>query len=150
MKLEEIEKQYIGRRSAEGPTRALEVVVVVLRKGVEIDRYPLPHHVRHSPDGFNWGYGGSGPAELARCILLDLFVVDYKRQAELRSWLDLVYQAFKWDAIATLQGDRWTIESPAIVAWLKRYSDNPDHNDAWGWVSSLWTLDPDQAQEEGQ
>ena len=22
-----------------------------------------------SPDGFNWGYGGSGPAELARAIL---------------------------------------------------------------------------------
>jgi hypothetical protein len=31
---------------------------------------PLPHHVRHSPTGFAWGYGGSGPAELARCILI--------------------------------------------------------------------------------
>ena len=24
----------------------------------------------HSPDGFNWGYGGSGPAQLALAILL--------------------------------------------------------------------------------
>jgi hypothetical protein len=31
----------------------------------------LAHHVRHSPDGFSWGYGGSGPAELARCLLID-------------------------------------------------------------------------------
>lgn len=25
----------------------------------------------HSPDGFNWGYGGSGPSQLALAILLD-------------------------------------------------------------------------------
>lgn len=25
----------------------------------------------HSPDGFNWGYSGSGPAQLALAILLD-------------------------------------------------------------------------------
>ena len=31
---------------------------------------PLPHHVKHSPTGFTWGYQGSGPAELARCILI--------------------------------------------------------------------------------
>ena len=31
---------------------------------------PLHHAVLHSPTGFAWGYGGSGPAELARCILL--------------------------------------------------------------------------------
>lgn len=32
-------------------------------------RSPLPHLVRHSPDGFEIGYGGSGPADLARSIL---------------------------------------------------------------------------------
>jgi len=26
--------------------------------------------LRHSPDGFNWGYAGSGPAQLALAILL--------------------------------------------------------------------------------
>jgi hypothetical protein len=30
----------------------------------------LTHHVKHSPSGFAWGYGGSGPADLARCILI--------------------------------------------------------------------------------
>lgn len=30
----------------------------------------LHHHVRHSPNGFQWGYTGSGPAETARCLLL--------------------------------------------------------------------------------
>lgn len=31
----------------------------------------LPHVVKHSPSGFSWGYAGSGPSELARCILID-------------------------------------------------------------------------------
>lgn len=35
--------------------------------------YELVHHVRHSPSGFEWGYGGSGPQELARCILIDFY-----------------------------------------------------------------------------
>ena len=34
---------------------------------------PLTHHVRHSPSGLAWGYGGSGAAELARCVLLDYY-----------------------------------------------------------------------------
>jgi len=35
------------------------------------EEYGLPHHVLHSPDGHSWGYGGSGPAELAKDILCD-------------------------------------------------------------------------------
>lgn len=34
--------------------------------------YPLPHLMRHSPDGFEYGYGGSGPSDLARSIVGDL------------------------------------------------------------------------------
>jgi hypothetical protein len=30
----------------------------------------LPHFVKHSPGGFSWGYAGSGPSELARCLLI--------------------------------------------------------------------------------
>ena len=29
--------------------------------------------VNHSPDGFNWGYAGSGSAQLALAILLEIF-----------------------------------------------------------------------------
>jgi len=32
---------------------------------------PLRHITKHSPDGFSWGYCGSGAAELARCLLID-------------------------------------------------------------------------------
>ena len=30
----------------------------------------------HSPDGFNWGYGGSGPAQLALAVCLELLSKD--------------------------------------------------------------------------
>lgn len=45
------------------------VVALVDRQGHQVRL--VPHHVRHSPTGFEWGYNGSGPAELARCLLLD-------------------------------------------------------------------------------
>ena len=38
--------------------------------------YLSPNHSQaiynHSPDGFSWGYGGSGPAQLALAILLKI------------------------------------------------------------------------------
>lgn len=33
--------------------------------------YPLPHVLRHSPAGFNYGYNGNGPRDLALSILND-------------------------------------------------------------------------------
>jgi hypothetical protein len=47
----------------------------------------------HSPSGFAWGYGGSGPAQLALAILLKYLPV--------KDALEL-YQGFKSAAIATL------------------------------------------------
>lgn len=59
-------------------------------------RYSL-ELVNHSPDGFNWGYGGSGPAQLALAVLLEFLDDD--------SALGL-YQNFKWAWVAQLrQGD---------------------------------------------
>jgi hypothetical protein len=48
---------------------------VVLYRGIDgaahaaLGARPLEHVVRHSPSGIEWGYGGSGPADLARSIL---------------------------------------------------------------------------------
>src|SRR3990172_11008959 len=35
----------------------------------------LPHRVRHSPDGFEYGYSGSGPSDLARSIVAHFYAV---------------------------------------------------------------------------
>lgn len=61
-------KLYIGTRFAEG----LEVIVRDTTTGKQ---YPLALRLdlfNHSPTGFECGYGGSGPAQLALAILADL------------------------------------------------------------------------------
>ena len=40
--------------------------------GQLLDPAPSQEYHNHSPDGFAWGYGGSGPAQLALAIMLKL------------------------------------------------------------------------------
>jgi len=41
--------------------------------GELLDPAPSQTLHNHSPDGFNWGYGGSGPAQLALAIMLKIY-----------------------------------------------------------------------------
>jgi hypothetical protein len=64
---------------------------------VTVDGQPLnPRYDlrNHSPDGFSWGYAGSGPAQLALAILCDHLNNDDLAQH--------IYQDFKFKAITTL------------------------------------------------
>jgi hypothetical protein len=54
---------YKAVRTDEGPQ------VTVHRDEQDAVGRPLPHIFIHSKDGFEWGYGGSGPADLALAIL---------------------------------------------------------------------------------
>jgi hypothetical protein len=84
---------------------------VVGAKKVLVDGKPLKHVVKHSPSGFNWGYRGSGPADLAYAILYDLYG---KKVA------DRLYQQFKHDIIAQLpQDEDWTLTEDHIEQWKK-------------------------------
>lgn len=65
----------------------------------------------HSPDGFAWGYGGSGPAQLALAILLAAGLSDKKAVA--------LHQRFKAEFIAPLPRDSFTIEVD-VLAWVAR------------------------------
>lgn len=62
---------------------------------------PLRHEVYHSPDGFEWGYGGSGPADLARSIVADLARHD-ATLGEDPSSLSPNYQRVKFALVAAL------------------------------------------------
>ncbi len=44
----------------------------VYLNGQYLDPKPSQKLHNHSPDGFNWGYSGSGPAQLALAIVLKL------------------------------------------------------------------------------
>lgn len=114
-------KTYTGRRLPDGTTSV--VVAEHLEHGTR--GYSLPHHPKHSPDGFNWGYGGSGPSELARCILIDhcglreeaaVVHPDWNTLAEVES----SYQEFKAEMIVPMEGDTWEITTEEIMTWLSR------------------------------
>ena len=66
----------------------------------------------HSPTGFEWGYCGSGPAQLALAILADHLSDDGEA-------LNL-YQRFKWAVVAGLPAQGWTLSSDEINQALQR------------------------------
>ncbi|OZC01498.1 hypothetical protein BSZ36_17310 [Rubricoccus marinus] len=70
----------------------------------------VPHVARHSPTGFEWGYGGSGPADLARSILLALLD---------EPTADALYQRFKQDVVTTVPEAGGVLRAADIRAWVE-------------------------------
>lgn len=79
----------------------------------------VPHLIAsHSPTGYEWGYGGSGPADLAlnivENILRQMGFVGEKtkawdgRKMFVASWL--IHQSFKWNFIASMAANGGTID----------------------------------------
>lgn len=71
---------------------------------------PCLHLRRHSPAGFNWSYGGSGPAQLALAILVE--TLDDGEAAA------LLYQRFKFEVVAHLPRAAWTLYREEVERWV--------------------------------
>ncbi|MGH7980129.1 MAG: DUF6166 domain-containing protein [Limisphaerales bacterium] len=94
-------KSYYGRRTDDG--------VLVTVNGLPLN----PRHdlYNHSPDGFEWGYSGSGPAQLALAIVADYLAND---EAAL-----VIYQSFKFTVVSALPEKEWTLSGDEIEATLE-------------------------------
>ena len=93
---------YVGVR------RRDHVSVVRVDEGQTPVELPARFDLRnHSPDGFEWGYSGSGPAQLALAIVAD--ATGDNDQAQ------LLYQDFKDAVVAHLDHDGWEIDA----GWVK-------------------------------
>jgi hypothetical protein len=66
------------------------------------------HVVKHSPTGIEWGYGGSGPADLALSILT--WAVG---EGKALQW----YQDFKWDVILPMPREGGIITKDEVIEW---------------------------------
>jgi len=93
-------KTYRGRRLGKAEDSS----------GVEVtvNDKPLKHRIYHSPTGLEWGYGGSGPADLARSILWDYLGREPSR---------VLYMDFKTQFVARWK-DKWEITSLEIQSWI--------------------------------
>lgn len=93
----------------------------------------MRHVERHSPDGPNWGYAGSGPADCARSLLIaalgDAIAVCSECAGHGTTmtgvscgfcdggYTRLPYQTFKNRVVAHLDTD-WVLSRDQILAWL--------------------------------
>jgi len=67
--------------------------------------------VNHSPVGFAWGYGGSGPAQLALAILLKFTNKDVALK---------LYQKFKWHVISYLPiGKDFSFPIERVISFIE-------------------------------
>ena len=114
-----------GETQADGantqrPSDSRALVVVVDQVDGHDEARPLRHWPLHSPTGFAYGYGGSGPADLALAILLD-FLEEWPTEQQMaagesRAWA--LHHHFKWEIIARLEPG-WELSALDVFDWLQ-------------------------------
>jgi len=73
---------------------------------------------KRSPTGFNWGYQGSGPSQLALALLLEIEIAPY--------YAMMFYQRFKSRFVSSWP-DTWSIAEDDLVLWIY---DQPEFQQA--------------------
>jgi hypothetical protein len=83
--------------------------------------------VHHSPDGYEWGYGGSGPADLALNILEAMLhhmgwnggtIPCYRGRCFAIAWA--LHQDFKWEFIATMPKGGGFLSYDTVREWIEK------------------------------
>jgi len=123
---------YRGVRNVEGDVYRCFVHREDNVSSVDYELDPRNDIYDHSPTGIAWGYGGSGPAQLALGILADYFSPDGKRVRYTRrnEW-DMDgrddpnqkalkhYQEFKWAIVALFPMDgEWELPGEIIEKFV--------------------------------
>jgi hypothetical protein len=104
-----MDKTYIGQRNEDGSLTVYTKYDGSSQSLRKLDpRFDLRNH---SPGGFECGYNGSGPAQLALAICADTLMDDEKAQN--------VYQYFKRSTIASLSQDAdWELTEAQVLEIL--------------------------------
>jgi len=146
-------RTFIPRHAPEGTKPApVETVLAEVRIGGRVPLPPRLDLIPHSPTGFGWGYGGSGPAQLALALLAHAFGSD---EVALR-----YYQRFKEDVVTPLPGEtgwflevgtvwRWALERRLALAvahippdFREQVRRDPAMRRRWPWAGREWEKAP--------
>lgn len=103
------ETLYYAERTSQGGGQPVFKKLLPDGEPTELSPVPSQKLYNHSPDGFQWGFGGSGPAQLALALLLDATTDPDTAQAH--------YVAFKEDKVAGC-GEKWSITRSEILLWI--------------------------------
>ena len=82
--------------------------------GEPFDHLPSLSISNHSPDGFSWGYNGSGPAQLALAILL----LETDEETAKKNYMYFKDQVIGNPACLPVQGN-FKLTSDDVQKWLK-------------------------------
>ncbi len=104
-----LEARYWGKKTIRGGAQSVYKQLLPDGETTELSPTASLKLRDHSPDGFQWGYTGSGPSQLALAILLDV-----TGNPELS--LDHYYD-FKLDMVA-FWGEEWSITTCQVLEWL--------------------------------
>lgn len=111
-------KHYLITRREEDDEQSGDVCCTV-RDTLSGEEYQLTPEaslrvVNHSPTGFEFGYGGSGPAQLALAILLDILNTEPENELAIH-----LHQRFKVKFIAPQDGDFFGLFEDDIRKWIR-------------------------------
>ena len=95
---------FAGKRATTGQRRV----------DVTLDGEPLPLCLElrnHSPTGFEWVYGGSGPSQLALAMLCACTDEDTAQRE---------YHNFKWACVSRIDAAEWILPVQDVLDWLQQ------------------------------
>lgn len=106
---------YVGERTGWPP----EPRVYVEETGRR--RRKLRHFPHHSPAGFEWGYGGSGPSDLALAVLADVLGERPSRrqlyEGEPLCWR--LHIEFKQEVVSRLPREGFKLSAKDVLKWVE-------------------------------
>ena len=101
---------YIGKRGDDGCS--------VIVSGERAMPYGLPPRYdlhNHSPMGFEWGYGGSGPAQLALALLADALRASGRDNRTADREAVRLHHMYKREIVACLAENGWTMTRKSVI-----------------------------------
>lgn len=96
---------FIGIRLNDGPNQVLYLDWDGSSTALD-PRYDLWNH---SPSGFEWGYGGSGPAQLSLAMLAQVTGDD--------SFAIRMHQDFKAEIVSKIKERCWAVTDDVLLRW---------------------------------
>lgn len=114
---------FTGKRTPTG------TIVLVNEGGDASANLPLYlNEVDHSPTGFEWGYYGSGPSQLAYAILRYMFGKMLVDQDKAREVAEKNHMEFKRDVIGGIHSETWKLTERELEFTLSKYLFDFEHS----------------------
>ena len=113
-------KTFTGYRVRDEHGHPVRAVVKVHEEGREPRPLPLRHDLRLHSAEFNWGYGGSGPAQLSLALAFEILGDEDEAQD--------VYQQLKRKVVGRLPEDGWTLSEDELRRVIREIQQERDQD----------------------